>query len=48
MAGNVRTPPELYGVTDAERVGLIQLTREASQPEWWHSFRDVLPNTYEV
>ena len=32
----------------AERVGLIQLTREARQPGWWHSFRDVLPNPYEV
>ena len=27
---------------------LIQLTREARQPGWWHSFRDVLPNPYEV
>ena len=25
-----------------------QLTREARQPGWWHSFRDVLPNPYEV
>ena len=32
----------------AERDGLIQLTREARQPGWWHSFRDVLPNPYEV
>ena len=39
---------ELYGVTGAERDGLIQLTREARQPGWWHSFRDVLPNPYEV
>jgi transcriptional regulator with XRE-family HTH domain len=42
--GNVRTLLELYGVTGAERDGLIQLTREARQPGWWHSFRDVLPN----
>jgi Domain of unknown function (DUF5753) len=35
-------------VTGAERDGLIQLTREACQPGWWHSFRDVLPNPYEV
>jgi len=35
-------------VTGAERDGLIQLTREARQPGWWHSFRDVLPNPYEV
>jgi hypothetical protein len=39
---------ELYGVTGPERDGLIQLTREARQPGWWHSFRDVLPNPYEV
>jgi transcriptional regulator with XRE-family HTH domain len=30
--GNVRTLLELYGVTGAERDGLIQLTREARQP----------------
>ena len=46
--GNVRTLLELYGVTGTERDGLIQLTREARQPGWWHSFRDVLPNPYEV
>lgn len=46
--GNVRTLLELYGVTGAERDGLIQLTREGRQPGWWHSFRDVLPNPYEV
>jgi transcriptional regulator with XRE-family HTH domain len=46
--GNVRALLELYGVTDAERDGLIQLAREARQPGWWHSFRDVLPNPYEV
>jgi transcriptional regulator with XRE-family HTH domain len=46
--GNVRTLLELYGVAGAERDGLIQLTREARQPGWWHSFRDVLPNPYEV
>jgi transcriptional regulator with XRE-family HTH domain len=46
--GNVRTLLELYGVTGPERDGLIQLTREARQPGWWHSFRDVLPNPYEV
>ena len=39
---------ELYGATGPERHGLIQLTREARQPGWWHSFRDVLPNPYEV
>ena len=46
--GNVRILLELYGVTGTERDGLIQLTREARQPGWWHSFRDVLPNPYEV
>src|SRR5215467_8236990 len=46
--GNVRTLLELYGVTGPERAGLIQLARDARQPGWWHSFRDVLPNPYEV
>lgn len=46
--GNVRTLLELYGVTGPERDGLIKLTRDARQPGWWHSFRDVLPNPYEV
>jgi hypothetical protein len=49
--GNVRMLLELYGVTGPERdwlIQLIQLTREARQPGWWHSFRDVLPNPYEV
>jgi transcriptional regulator with XRE-family HTH domain len=46
--GNVRALLELYGVTGPERDGLIQLSREARQPGWWHSFRDVLPNPYEV
>jgi len=36
------------GATGPERDGLIQLTRDARQPGWWHSFRDVLPNPYEV
>jgi len=46
--GNVRVLLELYGVTGPERDGLIRLAREARQPGWWHSFRDVLPNPYEV
>lgn len=46
--GNVRVLLELYGVTGAERDGLIKLAREARQPGWWHSFRDVLPNPYGV
>jgi transcriptional regulator with XRE-family HTH domain len=46
--GNVRVLLDLYGVTGSERDGLIQLARDARQPGWWHSFRDVLPNPYEV
>jgi transcriptional regulator with XRE-family HTH domain len=46
--GNVRVLLDLYGVTGSERDGLIQLARESRQPGWWHSFRDVLPNPYEV
>ncbi|WP_406312141.1 helix-turn-helix domain-containing protein [Streptosporangium sp. NBC_01639] len=45
---SVRELLALYGVTGTERDGLIQLAREARQPGWWHSFRDVLPNPYEV
>jgi transcriptional regulator with XRE-family HTH domain len=46
--GNVRALLDLYGVTGPARDGLIQLARDARQPGWWHSFRDVLPNPYEV
>jgi transcriptional regulator with XRE-family HTH domain len=46
--GNVRVLLDLYGVTGPERDGLIQLSRDSRQPGWWHSFRDVLPNPYEV
>ena len=46
--GNVRALLDLYGVTGPERNGLIQLARDARKPGWWHSFRDVLPNPYEV
>ncbi|GAA3931922.1 helix-turn-helix transcriptional regulator [Actinomadura viridis] len=45
---SVRELLDLYGVTGPEKEGLIQLAREARQPGWWHSFRDVLPNPYEV
>jgi DNA-binding XRE family transcriptional regulator len=46
--GNVKVLLDLYGVAAPERDGLIQLTRDARRPGWWHSFRDVLPNPYEV
>lgn len=46
--GNVRALLELYGVTGPERDGLIQLSRDARKPGWWHSFRDVLTDPYEV
>lgn len=46
--GNVKVLLDLYGVSGPERDGLIQLTRDARRPGWWHSFRDVLPNPYEV
>jgi transcriptional regulator with XRE-family HTH domain len=46
--GNVRVLLDLYGVAGPERDGLIQLARDARQPGWWHSFRDVLLNPYEV
>jgi transcriptional regulator with XRE-family HTH domain len=46
--GNVKVLLDLYGVTGPERDGLIQLARDARQPGWWHSFRDVLTDPYEV
>lgn len=46
--GNVKVLLDLYGVPAAERDGLIQLAREARKPGWWHSFRDILPDPYEV
>ncbi|TDC86892.1 XRE family transcriptional regulator [Actinomadura sp. 7K507] len=45
---SVRELLGLYEVSGAEKEGLVQLAREARQPGWWHSFRDVLPNPYEV
>ncbi|WP_067639250.1 helix-turn-helix domain-containing protein [Actinomadura latina] len=45
---SVRELLDLYGVTGPEKEGLIQLAREARRPGWWHSFRDVLPDPYEV
>jgi transcriptional regulator with XRE-family HTH domain len=45
---SVRELLDLYGITGDEREGLIQLARDARQPGWWQSFRDVLPNPYEV
>lgn len=45
---SVRQLLDLYGIAGAEREGLLQLARDARQPGWWHSFRDVLPNPYEV
>lgn len=46
--GNVRALLDLYGVTGAERDGLIQLSRDARKPGWWQSFRDVLADPYDV
>lgn len=38
----------LYGVHDEqERAALLQLTREASTPGWWHLYSDVLPGWFE-
>jgi transcriptional regulator with XRE-family HTH domain len=45
---SVRELLDLYGVTGSQKEGLIQLAREARQPGWWYSFRDVLPDPYEV
>jgi len=38
----------LYGVTDPEeREALLNLTREANTPGWWHAYTDVLPTWVE-
>jgi transcriptional regulator with XRE-family HTH domain len=38
----------LYGVADQEeRATLLSLARRANNPEWWHSYRDVIPGWFE-
>jgi transcriptional regulator with XRE-family HTH domain len=38
----------LYGVTDPEeRAALLNLSREANTPGWWHAYSDVLPTWVE-
>lgn len=38
-----------YGVTDQEEIdGFVSLAREANQPGWWHSYRDVLPEWFSA
>ena len=37
----------LYGVTDqVERATLLGLVRQASRPEWWRAYRDVIPGWF--
>jgi transcriptional regulator with XRE-family HTH domain len=39
----------LYGVTDEqERRRLLDLTRQAGQPDWWTQYSDVLPGWFET
>ncbi|MBA0052431.1 XRE family transcriptional regulator [Streptomyces sp. AJS327] len=39
----------VYGVTDQEEIdGFVSLAREANQPGWWHSYRDVLPEWFSA
>ncbi|WP_199485348.1 helix-turn-helix domain-containing protein [Actinomadura craniellae] len=45
---SVRELLDLYNVTGAEKEGLLQLARDARKAGWWHSFRDVLPDPYQV
>ena len=38
----------LYGVTDhIQRATLLGMAQLANRPEWWHSFRDVIPTWFE-
>jgi hypothetical protein len=38
----------LYGVTDEqERSRILSITRQASQPDWWDRYSDVLPAWFE-
>jgi transcriptional regulator with XRE-family HTH domain len=38
----------LYGVTDhIQRVTLLGMAQLANGPEWWHSYRDVIPGWFE-
>lgn len=39
---------KLYGVDDAEeRERLLELTRQANTPGWWHRYGDVLPGWFQ-
>jgi transcriptional regulator with XRE-family HTH domain len=38
----------LYGVTDpTQRATLLDLTKQANAPGWWHSYGDVVPGWFE-
>ena len=38
----------LYGVTDhLQRATLLSMAQLANRPEWWHSYRDVIPAWFE-
>ncbi|RAJ68709.1 helix-turn-helix protein [Streptomyces sp. Amel2xB2] len=40
---------ETYGVTDRAEVDqFLTLARQANQPGWWHSYRDVLPEWFSA
>ncbi|WP_374727521.1 helix-turn-helix domain-containing protein [Haloactinomyces albus] len=46
--GDVSALLDFYGVGDAEREQLLNLTRDARKRGWWHSYSDVLPEWYET
>jgi transcriptional regulator with XRE-family HTH domain len=39
----------LYDVTDPDRrTAMLELAEQASAPDWWHQYADVLPSWFEV
>ena len=43
---DVRDMLELYGVTGAQRDGLVQIAREAREKGWWHAYGNVHVSAY--
>ena len=44
--GDVQSILDIYGVSDAVKVELVQIAREAKQKGWWHPYSTVLTGAY--
>jgi transcriptional regulator with XRE-family HTH domain len=38
----------LYAVDPAKRAALLDLTRQANNPGWWHKYSDIVPDWFEL